>query len=377
VADSPSRRAPAMSESDSPAHEAGRESSPAKPQHGPPLVVRILLGAASLVLLGFTFRHANIADVRRLLVHTPALWLAPLPFLIFLTFDTIGWKRLLCRIGPDVPYFRLYAVRLSSEAVGLSLPSGTVLTEAVALHLLRRNFKLAPGLVAASLAGRRLLMAFGLGMSLAASSIVGHSQLAAISRNVIGSPGLQWIGLVVGLGLMTGTVVLATMWTGSAVGQRIHHRLERIPIGALQRWLARTRETFAEMDRSMSKTLARPLHYVVLTVLIFSCVWVAEAGETYLFLSLLGAHLSFRQVFSFDSPLVLLRGLAFFVPAGLGIQDLGYAAFLNALGVANAITVGAAFVLVKRSKEIFWIAVGYLLLARQVWGTPMRSWSRP
>jgi hypothetical protein len=62
-----------------------------------------------------------------------------------------------------------------------------------------------------------------------------------------------------------------------------------------------------------------------------------------------------------------VRGLAFFVPAGLGIQDIGYLAFLRGFGVPHAVTVGAAFVFVKRSKEIFWILIGYLLLAGQTW----------
>jgi uncharacterized membrane protein YbhN (UPF0104 family) len=54
--------------------------------------------------------------------------------------------------------------------------------------------------------------------------------------------------------------------------------------------------------------------------------------------------------------------MAFFVPAGLGVQDLGYFAFFSALGVPDAMGVGAAFVLLKRTKELFWVCVGYTLL---------------
>ena len=82
---------------------------------------------------------------------------------------------------------------------------------------------------------------------------------------------------------------------------------------------------------------------------------------------LLGAGLSFRSVFSFEGVLALARGLAFFTPSGLGVQDLGYLAFLKGLGVQQAINVWGAFVLVKRGKEIFWIIIGYLLLARHAW----------
>jgi uncharacterized membrane protein YbhN (UPF0104 family) len=51
------------------------------------------------------------------------------------------------------------------------------------------------------------------------------------------------------------------------------------------------------------------------------------------------------------------------VPAGLGVQDVSYLAFLRALGVPDALNVAAAFLLLKRAKECFWAAVGYAILA--------------
>jgi hypothetical protein len=54
--------------------------------------------------------------------------------------------------------------------------------------------------------------------------------------------------------------------------------------------------------------------------------------------------------------------MAFFAPSGLGVQDMGYMAFFTALGLPDAGALGAAFVLLKRSKEILWVAIGYLLL---------------
>jgi uncharacterized membrane protein YbhN (UPF0104 family) len=51
------------------------------------------------------------------------------------------------------------------------------------------------------------------------------------------------------------------------------------------------------------------------------------------------------------------------LPAGLGVQDLGYVLFLKALGVPDATTVGTAFVLMKRGKDLFWVLLGFGLLA--------------
>jgi len=51
------------------------------------------------------------------------------------------------------------------------------------------------------------------------------------------------------------------------------------------------------------------------------------------------------------------------VPAGLGVQDVGYVLCLTALGVPDATTVGTAFVLLKRGKDLFWILLGFVLMA--------------
>jgi uncharacterized membrane protein YbhN (UPF0104 family) len=56
------------------------------------------------------------------------------------------------------------------------------------------------------------------------------------------------------------------------------------------------------------------------------------------------------------------------VPAGLGIQDASYVAFLRALHVPDALNVAAAFLLLKRSKEIFWAICGYVVLAVELRG---------
>ena len=63
-----------------------------------------------------------------------------------------------------------------------------------------------------------------------------------------------------------------------------------------------------------------------------------------------------------ETTLILVRALAVPVPAGLGVQDLGYVLSLKALGVPAVTTVGAALVLLKRGKDIFWILRGFVLL---------------
>jgi len=60
--------------------------------------------------------------------------------------------------------------------------------------------------------------------------------------------------------------------------------------------------------------------------------------------------------------LSFLKNVLFVLPAGIGVQDVGYVSCLSALGVPDALTIGAAFSALKRGKELFWAAVGYALL---------------
>jgi uncharacterized membrane protein YbhN (UPF0104 family) len=85
--------------------------------------------------------------------------------------------------------------------------------------------------------------------------------------------------------------------------------------------------------------------------------------ETYLILRVRGADIGFVEAASIEVLLTFVRHVVFVVPAGLGVQDLGYVTGLAALGVPSAASLGAAFVLVKRSKELLWVVIGYVLLA--------------
>jgi len=109
-------------------------------------------------------------------------------------------------------------------------------------------------------------------------------------------------------------------------------------------------------------------------------MWTAWLGPPrryqvtrWVILRLLRVEISYAEVLAFEVVISLLRSVAFVVPSGLGVQDAGYVAFFGALGIPDAATLGVAFVLVKRAKEAFWIAVGFLLfviLDRRLGDTP-------
>ena len=329
--------------------------------------VRAAGSLAALALLAFLFRRADLGRVRALIAAAPWLLATPLFYLGVLACDALGWRRLVMGAERPVSFWRLLEVRTAAESLGLSLPSGGVLAEGMAVYLLRRVCGVRPGLAVASLAARRFFIFFSFGLVLAASAAAGYSLLGAISPRVIGRGGLEWAVPLAAAFMLLVAFGLRIALLGGELAGRMFRGLSVLPIAALRHWLERRADSFSEVDRQVEASLRGRRGGPVLTTLCYLGIWISETCETWFILTLLGAGLSWRTVFCFDPLLTLTRGLAFFTPSGLGVQDLGYHAFLKGLGVAQAINVWGAFVLVKRGKEIFWIIIGYLLLARHAW----------
>ncbi len=329
--------------------------------------LRVVGSLAAIAALWLVFRHAEVARIRALLVAAPWLLASPIFYFAVLACDALGWRRLILHGKRPPAWWRLLGVRTAAESLGLSLPSGGVLAEGMAVYLLRTTCGVPTGPAVASLAARRFFIFLSFGLTLAASAVAGFSLMGSISPRVLGHDGLQWAVPVSALVVVAAAFGLRAALLGGELAGRIFSGLRRVPIAAVRRWLERRQDSFAEVDRQVEQALAGRRGGPFLTTFYYLGIWISESCETFFILTLLGAGLSFRAVFSFESGLTLLRGLAFFTPSGLGVQDLGYLAVLQGLGVKQAVNVCAAFVVVKRSKEIFWIIIGYLLLARHAW----------
>jgi uncharacterized membrane protein YbhN (UPF0104 family) len=152
------------------------------------------------------------------------------------------------------------------------------------------------------------------------------------------------------------------------IAERALRALAAAPLGALRELARSSRARFTSTDRELEQYFAGSRLAAALPALAFLAGWVLEAVETYVILRLLGVELPFAAVGALEVTLSFVRHLTFLLPAGLGVQDLGYVAFLRAGGVSDALAVGAAFVLAKRAKEVAWALIGYALLSADLRG---------
>jgi glycosyltransferase 2 family protein len=319
---------------------------------------------ASVVLV-WTFRDLDVARVNAVIGRAGGallLW-ALVPMGAALAIESFGWAWAFRRAGHAVPFLGIWRARVTSEALALTLPAGMLFCESMKPFLLARHCGLRAEVSIAGMATRKYLLLASQAVYIGVFALLGAPFLERASSGVIGRSGLPSALLAVG-----GVVLVAALASGVSLrdgrlAERVRKLLVRLPLGGLRRKLEQGRAGFARTDDELANFFRGGLLQATWPALPFLGSWVLEAVETYLILRLLGVELPFEAVAALEVALSFTRHVTFILPAGLGVQDLGYVAFLRALGVADPLTLGAAFVLIKRAKECAWALVGFLMLA--------------
>lgn len=340
-------------------------------------LARRLLGLARVgvggVVLVCLVRAAGSVDFRRaaaIVAHAGAwLGLVPLPTLVAMSLDAGAWRQILMALGHRRSFRALLALRLGVESVVLAVPAGAVAGEAMKLGLMQSRLAIPLPLGAASLSVTKTLLTgaaafylgsaalvFALGVAAAptgASSSAVPVVLAAIGAAATAALALGLRAIVRG-GRQTAIVVRLAGW---------------LPIRRLRTWITRVIDRFETMDAGARAFFAAPLRVRARCFAMFLLEWFIEGLETFLILRCISAPVSLGQALVLDGVGSLLRSLAFFVPAGLGFQDGAQVWLLRSFGFGDAPTTGAAFIFIKRTKELFWIVTGGLILAatRNAW----------
>jgi hypothetical protein len=325
------------------------------------------LGAVGVALavatLAWTFRDSEpecIASLLRRVGGAGALILVPQ--CLSLLVESWGWRMAFEQMGRQLPLLGLFRARLATEALAQTLPMGVVFCESMKPLLLARTCGADLSTSLAGMAARKWLLIGSQSLYVAAFALFGFPVLARISGAVLGVQGLPFaLGGAALLLLLLATGSRALLARGR-IASRLHASLTRIPSKWLRSRLSSLETRLASTDVQVEAFFAKPWRSP-LPLLAFLVGWLLEAADTWLILHLLGVRLPWTTVGALEVSASFLRNIAFMVPAGLGVQDLSYLAFLRALNVVDALNVAAAFLLLKRCKECFWAIAGYAILA--------------
>ncbi len=269
--------------------------------------LKIAAACACVVLLARAFSGVDWRATWHALASAgPAAILALAPFGVVLVLDSTGVMLIARSAGISLRAVSTLRVRVVSEALHYGAPGGVVASEAAALGMFVRTCGLEMKDAIAIAARRKQFVT----RAHAAYIAIGALASAAAFRS------LAWLVLASAL----------------------------IPLGM-------------SIGIGFAMKRAKPSAQIsVAGTLVFLASWLVESVETAVIASLVGAPLSMTSVLAIESVISLARSAVAFVPGGLGVQDVGYASLLGALGVPHENA--AAFVLLKRAKELAWIAIG-------------------
>jgi glycosyltransferase 2 family protein len=335
---------------------------------------QVLPGLLALALAVFVLRAADLGRVFGLLRSLGGwLPLLLLPNLAVTLVEGVAWWRSFGLLAARPRFASLVGVRLSVEAVMLGLPSGAVISESLQPWLLKRRCGVPFEAAVVAGVGRKFFVVVSHGLVLALATLLTWPLLARVSPDTIGRGGLPWLLLGVAA-FMIATFGLGLALSGRArLAQRTRALLNRVGGRWLGDWLERHSARFQRADEHLVTFFERERGALVFPMLLYAAGWLVRGAETYLFLRLLGAEVPLSTALVVETAIIVVRSVAVPVPAGLGVQDLGYVLCLKALGVPDATNVGTAFVLLKRGKDLFWILLGVGLLAIGKTGVDRRT----
>ncbi len=288
-----------------------------------------------------------------------AVPLVLLPSLLYYVFDTLGWRYLLPGVSRNLTFLQSLRIHISSEAIVKTIPFGVPLADSIRVMLLKREHSISALDGLSSAIYRRLYLGLSQGVYLVTGGLLGFSLLQASLANAIAPGFVEWIPVGTGALLVIVLLLALILLSSPKVRNQVIQLCLRLPWIMFRKRLIRLVESPISTERHFHGLFTRSTG---MTLMWFFVYWCVEAVETFVFMALLEIPISISQVAAIETVVSSIRLAAFFLPSGIGVQDIGYAAMMISVGCVSAPGDAAGFVLLKRTKDFFWILLGYTLL---------------
>lgn len=285
---------------------------------------------------------AILASIGRLGWRLAIVFVVPVILVAF--FDALGWRYAFAR--DRVGLGTLMWTRLVGEAFNLTTPTAALGGEAVKTWLLRDRVALSEAVSSVIVAKTTITIAQGLLLLLGV--VLAWTSLAANSRMLVA---MEWL---LGLEIASLALFVHAQTRGLAsFGGRLLARF------GLRRFASH--EGLDRVDRSLAEFYLQQPRRLALSIFYHFVAWLLGAVEGWMILWLLGTPVSLVTATVIEAFGTGIRFATFLIPGSLGALEGGYAATFAALGLGG--TMGVTFSLVRRLREIVWIAVGLIAFA--------------
>jgi uncharacterized protein (TIRG00374 family) len=308
----------------------------------------LLLG---LGLFGWFLHRAGWAEIFTVVGRLG--WLAPvvvLPFFLVYVLDTFGWYLAFGRYTAVRPaYLTLFRIRWACESINNIIPSGYVGGEALKVYLLhKRGFS---GMTAST-----SVVASKTCQILAEVLFIGLGALA----------GLTW--LPAGAGARTG-MILISLGAFTMLGmlfllqrQGMFSSLDWLfsRLGIRLKALEKHRPNLRKLDDQVYAFYRHDRICFFQTTAAFLVGWFFDTLEIFVVCHLLGLPLAWTEAIAIEAFISVAKAVGIFVPGALGVQESGVILLFEIFGLP--VPVAAAYAIVRRGREVFYVLIGGALL---------------
>ena len=344
-----------------PDHKAPRERPIEKTGAWRPWLWRGLWLLAGLGLLAFAFSGVPLEEVWQSLMSfgLPAFLLVLGIFLLGFVVDSASWQLMLPSAGLNLRWlYRTWRLRMAGEAFNVILPAGSLGGEPVKAVLAKRCYGIGYQEGSASLVLAKTVNL----LALIAFSAIGLAIMAAHPGFSPEAASLALAGfLALALGVFGFYGVQRWRLASRLSAWAARHRLGRGLAGYLHH-IEEVDGRFVAFYRDRPRFAA-----AFLLAFLNWCIGTLELG---FILWVLGQPLPLAELLLLETLAQLVRAGAFIIPGALGASE---AAMVFALGaVTGNPALGLTLSLIRRGRELVWIAWG-LLIAGRSWAPATAS----
>jgi uncharacterized protein (TIRG00374 family) len=316
-----------------------------------------------LFLLGLLTLVGLIWHIGPLRILDAASGVGPLPLLVILlpsvlmyALEAYGWRLTLGQPGAGIGFSRLFAIRTAGEVVNMTTPIAYVGGEPLKAYLLKRHgVPMVEGM--ASVVTAKTTMTIAQVAFILAGIVIGVRILgvpASPANGRLPIPAL-WVGVV----LLAGAAAALLLVQRQGLFTGVLNLLRRLRFHI--RYLEAREDQLRALDQAILDFYARGRRRFLFSTGVFFLGWMAEALEVFVIIACLGVPVTLPAAVSIGALSVFIKGGTFFIPGSLGAQEAGNVLLLLAFGYSDLD--GITFALLRRFRELVWIAIGLACLA--------------
>jgi uncharacterized protein (TIRG00374 family) len=282
-------------------------------------------------------------------------WYWPLllmPYGVVNWIESWAWKYILVDPPVALTVARLFWLRLGGESLNQLTPTASLGGEPFrATRLQAYGVPLEKG--TASLVIMKGLLVTSLTLYIFTGLALAPSYLPEAAKHM-------FFLFMAALGLAAAGIVFVVVQGRRPCGNSFRFLARR---GWLPHFLRDQEGFLGDLDTAMSQFYRQYPTRAVCSFFLFFCSWLLHATEVFIIFWLLGHPISWGLAVCMDSLAMLFTALGFFIPAAMGVQEGGN--ILLAVGFNLGFDLGAAFSILRRIREAFWLSLGLIVVWRE------------